>query len=70
MISIDGKDYDENALPEAAKVQINRIMQLRNELVELHLVTEERRIALSAREQELVRLIKVSEEGQKDDGAA
>ena len=70
MISIDGKEYDENALPEAAKVQLNRIMQLRNELAELHMVAEDRRIALSAREQELVRLIKASEEDQEDDGPA
>lgn len=68
MITIDGKEYAEESLPEAAQGQLRRIMQLRNELVELQLVAEERRVALGAREQELVRLVKESEEGEEPDG--
>jgi len=68
MTTIDGPEYAEESLPEAAQVQLRRIMQLRNELVELQLVAEERRVALGAREQELVRLVKESEEGEESDG--
>ena len=67
MITIDDKDYDETTLPEAARVNLARMMALRNEIMELSLVLEEKRIALQAREQEVVRLVKEHEEQSSEE---
>ena len=66
MITIDDKEYDEAELSEAARVNLSRVMALRNEVMELSLVLEERKIALQAREQEVVRLVKQDEEPPVD----
>ena len=67
MITIDDKEYDEATLPEAARVNLARMMALRNEIMELSLVLEEKRIALQAREQEVVRLVKEHEEQSSEE---
>lgn len=67
MIEIDNKEYDEATLPEAARVNLARMMALRNEIMELSLVLEEKRIALQAREQEVVRLVKQHEEQSSEE---
>ncbi len=67
MITIDDKEYDETTLPEAARVNLARMMALRNEIRELSLVLEEKRIALQAREQEVVRLVKEHEEQSSEE---
>lgn len=67
MIEIDDKEYDETTLPEAARVNLARMMALRNEIMELSLVLEEKRIALQAREQEVVRLVKEHEEQSSEE---
>ena len=67
MITIDDKEYDETTLPEAARVNLARMMALRNEIMELSLVLEEKRIALQAREQEVVRLVKEHEEQSSEE---
>jgi serine/threonine protein kinase HipA of HipAB toxin-antitoxin module len=67
MIEIDDKEYDEATLPEAARVNLARMMALRNEIMELSLVLEEKRIALQAREQEVVRLVKEHEEQSSEE---
>ena len=41
MVMIDDKEYDESTLPEAARLNLARVMTLRNEIMELSLVTEE-----------------------------
>ena len=67
MITIDDKEYDEATLPEAARVNLARVMGLRNEIMELSLVLEERKIALQARQQEVVRLVKEHEEQSSEE---
>lgn len=67
MIEIDDKEYDEATLPEAARVNLARVMGLRNEIMELSLVLEERKIALQARQQEVVRLVKEHEEQSSEE---
>ena len=67
MIEIDDKEYDETTLPEAARVNLARVMGLRNEIMELSLVLEERKIALQARQQEVVRLVKEHEEQSSEE---
>lgn len=67
MIEIDDKEYDETTLPEAARVNLARMMALRNEIMELSLVLEEKKLALQAREQEVVRLVKEHEEQSSEE---
>ena len=67
MIEIDDKEYDETTLPEPARVNLARVMGLRNEIMELSLVLEERKIALQARQQEVVRLVKEHEEQSSEE---
>ena len=62
MISIDDRQYEEESLPDAARVNLARVMALRNEIMEMTLALEEKRIALQAREQEVVRIVKEREE--------
>ena len=62
MISIDDRQYEEEALPDSARVNLARVMALRNEILEMTLALEEKRIALQAREQEVVRIVKEHEE--------
>ena len=62
MISIDDRQYEEESLPDLARVNLARVMALRNEILEMTLALEEKRIALQAREQEVVRIVKEHEE--------
>jgi len=62
VISIDDRQYEEESLPDAARVNLARVMALRNEIMEMTLALEEKRIALQAREQEVVRIVKEREE--------
>jgi len=67
MVMIDDKEYDESTLPEAARLNLARVMTLRNEIMELSLVTEEKKVALQAREQEVARLVKEHEEQSSEE---
>lgn len=67
MVTIDDKEYDEAELSEAARVNLARVMALRNEIMELSLVLEEKKISLQAREQEVVRLVKQDDEPPVDE---
>lgn len=67
MVMIDDKEYDASTLPEAARLNLARVMTLRNEIMELSLVTEEKKVALQAREQEVARLVKEHEEQSSEE---
>ena len=60
-IIIDDKEYEIDALPEAAKVNLARVQQLHREIGELQMVLEERQLVLQARQNAVVNAVKEAE---------
>jgi hypothetical protein len=60
-IIIDDKEYEIDALPEAAQVNLARVQQLQREIGELQMVLEERQLVLQARQNAVVNAVKEAE---------
>lgn len=60
-ITIDDKEYEIDALPEAAKVNLARAQQLQREIGELQMLLEERQLTLQARQNAVVKAVQESE---------
>lgn len=60
-ITIDDKEYEIDALPEAAKVNLARAQQLQREIGELQMVLEERQLTLQARQNAVVKAVQEAE---------
>ena len=60
-ITIDDKEYEIDALPEAAKVNLARAQQLQREIGELQMLLEERQLTLQARQNAVVKAVQEAE---------
>jgi len=60
-ITIDDKEYEIDALPEAAKVNLARVQHLQREIGELQMLLEERQLVLQARQNAVVKAVQEAE---------
>ena len=60
-ITIDDKEYEIDALPEVAKVNLARAQQLQREIGELQMLLEERQLTLQARQNAVVKAVQEAE---------
>ena len=60
-ITIDDKEYEIDALPDAAKVNLARAQQLQREIAELRMLLEERQLTLQARQNAVVKAVQEAE---------
>ena len=60
-ITIDDKEYEIDALPDAAKVNLARAQQLQREIAELQMLLEERQLTLQARQNAVVKAVQEAE---------
>ena len=60
-ITIDDKQYEIDALPDAAKVNLARAQQLQREIGELQMLLEERQLTLQARQNAVVKAVQEAE---------
>ena len=60
-ITIDDKEYEIDALPEAAKMNLARAQQLQREIGELQMLLEERQLTLQARQNAVVKAVQEAE---------
>ena len=61
IITIDGKDYTQEQLPEAALPHLARAQQLQREIGELQMLLEERQLVLQARQNAVVKAVQEAE---------
>ena len=60
-ITIDDKEYEIDALPEVAKVNLARAQQLQREIADLQMLLEERQLTLQARQNAVVKAVQEAE---------
>ena len=60
-ITIDDKEYEIDALPDAAKLNLARAQQLQREIADLQMLLEERQLTLQARQNAVVKAVQEAE---------